>query len=54
MAGEFDIIKPEHTAELSRAIPNSQKIIIQGATHSVPTDKPDDVNKLISKFLEGD
>jgi pimeloyl-ACP methyl ester carboxylesterase len=51
MAGEFDIIKAEHTAKLAKAIPGSQEIIVEGATHSVPTDKPDEVNKIILNFL---
>jgi pimeloyl-ACP methyl ester carboxylesterase len=51
LAGEFDIIKAEHTAKLAKAIPGSQEIIVEGATHTVPTDKPDVVNKIILNFL---
>jgi pimeloyl-ACP methyl ester carboxylesterase len=53
MAGEFDLIKREHTAQLAKAIPGSREIIVKGATHAVPTDKPDVVNKIILDFLEG-
>jgi pimeloyl-ACP methyl ester carboxylesterase len=53
MAGEFDAIKREHTDQLSRAIPNSEEIIIAGATHSVPTDKPEEVNSRVLRFLGG-
>jgi pimeloyl-ACP methyl ester carboxylesterase len=52
MAGEFDIIKPEHTAKLAKAIPGSQETIVKGATHSVPTDRADVVNEIIVNFLE--
>ena len=52
MAGESDIIKPEHTAKLAKAIPGSQETIVKGATHSVPTDKADVVNKIILNFLQ--
>jgi pimeloyl-ACP methyl ester carboxylesterase len=53
IAGEFDVIKREHTAQLSHAIAGSQEIIVKGATHSVPTDKTDEVNKIILTFLDG-
>jgi pimeloyl-ACP methyl ester carboxylesterase len=52
IAGEFDLIKREHTAQLAKAIPESREIIVKGATHAVPTDKPDVVNKIILNFLE--
>jgi pimeloyl-ACP methyl ester carboxylesterase len=51
LAGEFDFIIAEHTAKLAKAIPGSQEIIVEGATHTVPTDKPDVVNKIILNFL---
>jgi pimeloyl-ACP methyl ester carboxylesterase len=54
MAGEFDIIKREHTAQLAKAIPGSQEVIVGGATHSVPTDKPDVVNDLVLRFLDNE
>jgi len=52
MAGEFDIIKREHTAQLAKAIPGSREIIIPGATHTVPNDKPDIVNADILRFFD--
>ena len=52
MAGEFDIIKREHTAQLAKAISGRQEIIVRGATHAVPTDKPNVVNQIILSFLE--
>jgi pimeloyl-ACP methyl ester carboxylesterase len=51
IAGEFDIVRPEHTSQLAKAIPGSQEIIIKGSTHSVPTDKPDSINEIILRFL---
>ena len=53
MAGEFDTIKREHTTQLTEAISGSQKVIVEGAPHSVPTSKPDIVNKIILNFLDG-
>lgn len=51
MAGEYDLIKREHTDQLAKAIPGSHESIVAGATHSVPTDKPEIVNSEILKFL---
>jgi pimeloyl-ACP methyl ester carboxylesterase len=53
MAGEFDFIKSEHTKQLAEAIPGSQMVIIKGASHAVTTDKPDEADPMILKFLEG-
>jgi len=33
MAGEFDVVRHGHINQLSKAIPGSQQIIIEGATH---------------------
>jgi pimeloyl-ACP methyl ester carboxylesterase len=52
MTGEFDTIKPEHSAQLAKAIPGSQEVIIQGATHAVQVEKPDIVDCHILRFLD--
>ena len=53
MAGEFDLIKREHTDQLAKAIPGSHESIIDGATHSLPVEKPEIVNsKILSFFVE--
>jgi len=52
MAGEFDIVKREHTDRLAEAISASQEVIIDGATHLVPFDKPEIVNSYTLKFLD--
>jgi pimeloyl-ACP methyl ester carboxylesterase len=54
MAGEFDLVKSQHTDQLAQAIPRGRKIIVQGATHFVPIDKPEIVNREILRFLGGD
>jgi pimeloyl-ACP methyl ester carboxylesterase len=51
MAGEFDVVRRDHTDQLAAAIPNSQEIIVQGAHHSLPIDKPETVNAYILQFL---
>jgi pimeloyl-ACP methyl ester carboxylesterase len=54
IAGEFDTISREHTSRLAKAIRGSQEIIIKGATHTIPTDKPDVINDLILRFLDNE
>ena len=34
MAGEFDVIRRSHSDQLSKAIPGSQEVIIEGGGHS--------------------
>jgi hypothetical protein len=52
MAGEFDIIKRGHTAKRAKAIPGSQKIIVNGRDTYCANDKPDVVKRLFFNFLE--
>jgi pimeloyl-ACP methyl ester carboxylesterase len=52
MAGEYDLIKREHTDQLAKAIPGSYESIIAHATHLVPIEKPDIVNSKILNFLD--
>jgi pimeloyl-ACP methyl ester carboxylesterase len=52
MAGQFDVVKPEHTDQLAKSIPGGQEIIVQGSTHAVPREKPEIVNGHILRFLE--
>lgn len=52
MAGEFDIVRPEHSVQLAKAIPGDQEVTVEGATHTVPNDKPEIVNSDILRFLD--
>ena len=51
MAGEFDVIRRDHTDRLAAAIANSQEIIVKGAHHFLQVDKPETVNAYIVQFL---
>jgi pimeloyl-ACP methyl ester carboxylesterase len=51
MAGEFDIIKREHTDLLARYISNSQEVIIKNGTHALPLEEPNKVNSHVLSFL---
>lgn len=52
MAGQFDIVKRQHTDQLAHAIHQSEELIVQGATHTVPNDRPQIVNRAILEFLD--
>jgi pimeloyl-ACP methyl ester carboxylesterase len=51
LAGERDVIRPEHTRALAAAMPRAQLRIIAGATHDVPSEKPDLFNKTVNDFF---
>ncbi len=52
VAGEHDVIRPDHTAALAHAIPHSNLWIVPGASHSVMQEQPDLVNHRVLDFLE--
>jgi pimeloyl-ACP methyl ester carboxylesterase len=54
IAGEHDMIRKEHTLEMSRLIRGSRCEIIPGASHRVPLEKPELINGMIISFLRGD
>lgn len=51
IAGSDDVIKPAHTRLIAANISKSQLQIIPNATHYVPFEKPEDLNKVILDFL---
>jgi pimeloyl-ACP methyl ester carboxylesterase len=51
VAGEHDIILRAHTDSLAASIPGAQKIIVPGATHFGPLEKPDAYDDLVLRFL---
>ena len=51
MAGEFDIVKREHTHRLAHAIRGGEERIIDGATHHVIWEMPDIVDAKMLRFL---
>ena len=52
MAGDRDMIKPEHSVSMLRLIKKSQLAIIPGASHSLLKEKPELANKIIFDFLK--
>nr|WP_314495081.1 alpha/beta fold hydrolase [uncultured Chryseobacterium sp.] len=52
IAGEKDVIKPEHSELLSKQIPNAKLKIYKDATHMIPFENADQLTKDIIEFLE--
>jgi pimeloyl-ACP methyl ester carboxylesterase len=52
MAGDSDVIKPEHSRALAAAIADSTLVIFPDSTHYTPVDKPDLVNRMVLDFLK--
>lgn len=52
IAGDKDVIKPDHTEFLSKQIPNAELKIYKDTSHMVPYEKPDELNTDILSFLE--
>ena len=52
IAGDRDVIKPDHTEFISQQVPNAEKKIYNDTTHMVPYEKPDQLNADILSFLE--
>ncbi|WP_203184252.1 alpha/beta fold hydrolase [Streptomyces pratensis] len=51
VVGDDDMMTLEHTTALYRAIPGSQLAVVPGASHLVPLEKPELVNRLILDHL---
>jgi pimeloyl-ACP methyl ester carboxylesterase len=50
-AGEHDVIRPEHTEALARAIPGAERWIVPGASHGAMIEQPALVNARVLEFL---
>lgn len=51
-AGDHDLIRPEHTAALARAIPGAALWIVPDASHSAMIERADLVNPRVLEFLK--
>lgn len=51
MIGDDDLISVEHAGALQRTLPDGQVAVVPGASHTLPLEKPDLVNRLILEFL---
>jgi pimeloyl-ACP methyl ester carboxylesterase len=50
-AGDHDLIRPEHTAALARAIPGAQQWTVPNASHGAMIERPELVNPRVLDFL---
>ena len=53
VAGEHDVVRPEHTRAMARAIPGARLWIVPGASHSVMFERPAELNRAVLEFIEG-
>jgi len=51
-AGEHDVVRPEHTAALARAIAGARRWIVPGASHNVILERPVLVSRTVLEFLQ--
>jgi len=52
LVADDDAVTLEHTLALYRALPRGQLAVVPGASHLVPLEKPDLVNRLVVDFLD--
>lgn len=53
ICGDEDIMTPvKYTNYLAEKIPGAKKVIIEGATHQLPLEKPEQFNKALDEFLK--
>ena len=52
IVGENDMVNPRHCEEMAGLIPNATFTEVPGGTHSIPTERPNEVNQAIFQFLE--
>lgn len=52
MAGDHDIIKPEHTLKIYQSIPNASLCIFPDSNHGVCQQHPDQFNQVVLNFYQ--
>lgn len=52
ISGDNDLYSLEQTVTLSRSLPNSQLMIVPGASHFVHIEQPEMINQAVIKFLK--
>lgn len=52
MAGDHDMVRPDHTLQIARSIPGAQVAILPGAGHLVFNDRPALVELMVREFLD--
>lgn len=52
MAGDRDVVKPDHVVDMFEALPDAKLAIVPDASHGLPIEKPRLTAQLILDFLE--
>lgn len=52
MQGDDDFVRVEHSAAVASMLPEAQLAVVPGASHGMPLEKPDLVNRIILDFLD--
>ena len=53
MVGDDDVVRLDHTAAFYEALPKGQLAVVPRASHGLPMEQPEEVNRLILEFLRG-
>lgn len=51
LLGDDDLVSVEHAAQIQRALPDAELAVVPGASHALPMEKPELVNRLLLEFL---
>jgi len=51
-AGEHDVVRADHTAQLAATIPGARLWIVPGASHGAMLEQPELVNRTVLEFLQ--
>jgi len=52
VVGDHDLISLDHTVSLFTSLPHVQLFVVPGATHVVPIEQPELINRMIINFLK--
>ncbi|MDX1502745.1 MAG: alpha/beta hydrolase [Thermoanaerobaculia bacterium] len=53
VSSEHDYSPPAEQRRLAAKIPDARFVVVAGARHAVPAEKPDEVNETLAEFLDG-
>jgi pimeloyl-ACP methyl ester carboxylesterase len=54
LVGDDDIVTTEHAVAMAATIPDAQLAVVPGASHTVPIERPELVNRILLDFLAPD
>lgn len=54
VVGDDDVIDHHHTVDMFEHLPMAQLAVVPGSSHLLPVEQPDELLRLIRRFVEGD